>query len=173
MLHLQAKAFKIAVPVRETCAADDQIAFFRKIHQRFVLHTTIGFGHPQFQQRNGAVQHGLEVGGHAVTVERKAPEDDVCLNVGGKNVILIILLDTFSIPICPAAKAAKAGQNSFLNHIHHVDFTGDFSGDSAKKAAGQAHGVAFCLRAAIEHQNVHLHTPLVLTRNSPWRLQQA
>ena len=48
VLHLQAKAFKIAVPVRETCAADDQIAFFRKIHQRFVLHTTIGFGHPQF-----------------------------------------------------------------------------------------------------------------------------
>ena len=87
------QAIKIAVPVREPAAADDQRVHPGEVRQRLVTDGSIRLlNHVHLHQRNGAVKHRLQMRGHAVAIQREAPDDHIGAAIQVENRILVSLM---------------------------------------------------------------------------------
>ena len=132
-----------------------------------MLHSAVHFLHAKLNQGNCAVQHGFQVRGHGVAVQRKAPDDQIRFQVCFQNAVLVILLNALAIALLSAAKAAKTGTDILFDHMDDCNIACFFRRKSLQKTGGHAHGIAFLFGTAVEHQYVHLFTPLVPVRNMP------
>ena len=77
--------------------------------------------HVHLHQRDRAVHHRLQVRRHGVAVQREAEDDQVRAAVQVQDPVLVVLDHAVAVPALPAAEAAHAGGNLFLDHVDDID----------------------------------------------------
>jgi hypothetical protein len=105
--------------------------------------------HFHLYQRDRSIQHGFQVGGHSVAIQREAPDTHVRVAIQIQNHVLVVVDDAVTVSACPTAETAPAGGYLLVNGIddgHRVTSVGV---QPFQKGFRQAEGVAFFLGASV------------------------
>ena len=111
--------------------------------------------HLHFDERDRAVEHGLQVRGHAVDVERKAPDDDIRSPVQIQDPVLIVVDYTVSVSLLPAAETPLTGRNFSIDHVDDVGFVLSRFVQAFQEGVRHAESIALFLGTAVQYQYFH------------------
>ena len=111
--------------------------------------------HIHFDQRDRPVQECLQVGRHAVAVQRETPDHKVCGPVFIQDSVLVIIDHTVAIHFLPAAEAAPAGGNLFVDHVDDLHFMLLVFIQSLQEGLRHPEGIAFLLGAPVQYNYFH------------------
>ena len=112
--------------------------------------------HLHFDQGDRAVEYRFQVGGHAVAVQRKAPDDQVSVPVYIQNSVLVVRDHAVPVFPLPAAKAAVTGRDLFVDHVDDVYLMLAAAVQAFQKGIRQPEGVALFLGTAVQYKNSHV-----------------
>lgn len=159
LLELRDGGLEVVLAVGEAAAADHQVAEVREVGLADVLVAVADFAHGHGGQGHGAVQQGLQRGGHAVAVQREAEQEEVAFEDLLQDGLHVVVVDA-GAAVDLAGEAAGAVFDVAVDDVDHVDFLGCGILHALQEGTGDVHGVALVpLGTSVENKYLHFIPP--------------